>query len=484
MQATSQPEVDAVEDSTQCRMVGRILVIDDNEAIHADFRKILAPECQVQEQELQRLDVAFFGESTADPNDSSCYELLFATQGKDGYELLKRETEAEREVQVAFVDMRMPPGWDGTKTIEKLWQIAPNLQTVICTAYSDKNWQDITKQLGNPQNLLILKKPFDTVEVRQLAESLCAKWWNQKRASNELDTLAQELEDQRAELSYAHEDAEQLIQSIENVMISLDGDSRVCRWNRAASETFGIAQEDAVGVPFARLPITWQDPTNFDALFNAVRSETLTHIELPFVDADGHVTTLGAQICPICHSHSSDGWLILATDVTQQKMLRAQLDQAQRLESVGQLAAGVAHEINTPMQYIGDNVRYVSKSLAKLKPICDVIPALIENPKSDENIALVASAIDALPPARKVRSLLEQIPEALQDAMQGVANVSKIVAAMKEFSHPGNDERAMVSINHVLDSTITVAKNEWKYVADVETDLDPNLPSISAFQAS
>lgn len=175
------------------------------------------------------------------------------------------------------------------------------------------------------------------------------------------------------------------------------------------------------------------------------------------------------------------GAVITFRDLTEERRRQAQLTQAQKLESIGQLAAGVAHEINTPMQYIGDNVRYVSKTFEKMEGLLGLLPAFVDPEVSDEALLELRRALDSPMKPRKVKSSLRQIPEALMDSSDGVKSVSKIVAAMKEFSHPGGDDMRRVTLGKVLESTITVAKNEWKYVADVVTNFAEGLPEIPAY---
>lgn len=143
---------------------------------------------------------------------------------------------------------------------------------------------------------------------------------------------------------------------------------------------------------------------------------------------------------------------------------QAQLLQAQRLEAVGQLAAGIAHEINTPMQYIGDNARFLEKAFHELLAALETIDL---------------DKLDATR-ARRLKLLRERVPRALTGTIEGVDSVARIVQAMREFSHPGTRELAPCDVNHCLASTITVSRNEWKYVAEIERDLDPDLPSVPA----
>ncbi len=173
----------------------RILVIDDNEAIHADFRKILAAEGP--RPELNALRRAVLGREAAAPAQR-CYQLDFATQGAQGFEKVQAAVAAARPYALAFVDMRMPPGWDGLETIDHLWRVDPHLQIVICTAYSDYSWEDIVQRFGYNDRLLLLKKPFDNAEVSQAACALTEKWQLADQSRQDMDKL-EELVGRRTE---------------------------------------------------------------------------------------------------------------------------------------------------------------------------------------------------------------------------------------------------------------------------------------------
>jgi len=168
----------------------------------------------------------------------------------------------------------------------------------------------------------------------------------------------------------------------------------------------------------------------------------------------------------------------MCEDITERNLLREQLVQAQKLESVGQLAAGIAHEINTPTQYIGDNVRFLKDAFKDIKDLLANYERLLlaaqTSTLSGDTIQEVVTAVEHA----DAGYLLEEIPKAIEQTLEGVTRVSTLVSAMKEFSHPGTKEKVLLDINHAINSTITVARNEWKYVANMETDLDPSLPLI------
>ena len=179
----------------------RILVIDDNESIHQDFRKILASA--PKNDGLAELDAELFSDEMPKDGTPLSFDLCFAAQGKEGYEQLKQQTAEGRPFDAAFVDMRMPPGWDGVETIEHLWQADPDLQVVICTAYSDHSWEEIVARLGRTDRLVVLKKPFDQIEVVQLAISLSEKRRLLSIARQRMHSLEQDVEATRVELDAA-----------------------------------------------------------------------------------------------------------------------------------------------------------------------------------------------------------------------------------------------------------------------------------------
>ncbi|MFJ2320357.1 putative bifunctional diguanylate cyclase/phosphodiesterase [Pseudomonas sp. NPDC087817] len=150
----------------------RILIIDDTPAIHDDFRKILAPQAQ-DEVDLNQLEQTLFG-SPLSPHLT--FQLDSAYQGQEALALVQRALAAGSPYALAFIDMRMPPGWDGLETIEQLWRADPDLQIALCTAYSDYSWEAMAERLEFGDQLLILKKPFDSLEIRQMANALTWKW--------------------------------------------------------------------------------------------------------------------------------------------------------------------------------------------------------------------------------------------------------------------------------------------------------------------
>ena len=183
-------------------IVHRILVVDDNPNIHKDFQTILLEEHESSALDALRNEV--FGNTKSESRTKNIFELDFASQGKEGVEKVRRACSENLPYELAFVDMRMPPGWDGLKTIEEMWQVDQKIQVVICTAYSDYSWGDITERLGKSDNLLILKKPFDSAEVAQLAAALTEKWNLARQAEMKMNELEQMVKERTDKLTEAN----------------------------------------------------------------------------------------------------------------------------------------------------------------------------------------------------------------------------------------------------------------------------------------
>jgi signal transduction histidine kinase len=190
--------------------------------------------------------------------------------------------------------------------------------------------------------------------------------------------------------------------------------------------------------------------------------------------------------CPIPDPHGEingvQGILLDITDrvraETERHRMEIQLRHAQKLEAIGQLAAGIAHEINTPTQYIGDNTRFVRDAFLDLPRLHDLYSRLLSVARDRNVDPQLMAQIEDLTRAIDLDFLNEQIPTALEQTLEGVNRVTNIVRAMKEFSHPGTDAKTPTDLNRAIESTITVSRNEWKYVADVSLDLDPDLPAV------
>ncbi|QZI68100.1 EAL domain-containing protein [Pseudomonas protegens] len=186
---------DPADTPPSARVNRRVLIVDDSLSIHEDFHKILMPS---QNLALNQVEDQLFG--SVSPRPLQVFNLDSAFQGREALTMVESALARDTPYAMAFIDMRMPPGWDGLETIEQLWKVDPDLQIALCTAYSDYSWETMAERLAFGDQLLILKKPFDSLEIRQMASALTWKWQMTQDARHKLDDLQRTIEERVAEL--------------------------------------------------------------------------------------------------------------------------------------------------------------------------------------------------------------------------------------------------------------------------------------------
>ncbi len=363
----------------------RILIVDDTKAIHEDFKKVLSSASN-NNSELDDMEASLFGDAP-DEEDSGMrqdatltkanFELDSAFQGQEALEKVQQAMNDGRPYAMVFMDMRMPPGWDGVETLLRIWEVDPNLQAVICTAYSDYSWDEMTAKLGNPDRLLILKKPFENIEVLQAANALVSKWNWRARANLKMDEL------------------EQLVKERTDKVIE---------------------QKD-----------------------------------------------------------------MLQKQLEELKQTRLQLVQSEKLASIGQLAAGVAHEINNPVGFISSNLNTLRDYVADIKKVVDSYKTLIEQcATSEASLQQQAKTINQVEEEVGLDFVMEDVDTLLSDAIEGTQRVKKIVGDLSEFSHVNSPDIVEENLNELLEKTVSVAWNELKYKAEVVREFG-DIPAISCY---
>lgn len=280
----------------------------------------------------------------------------------------------------------------------------------------------------------------------------------------------------QSQLRRAHADIERLLSSMSSILVSASSDGVVQQWNAAATRVLGLAAQEAVGRPISEcLPLVEME--NVIEALRTCRDERrqVALDQVRFRRPDGAEGILGLTLTPMLDDKGRfDGVLALGADVTERKRLETQLSQAQKLEAIGRLSAGIAHEINTPLQYVGDNARFLQESIEDVVDFLSVAKSLTQKAEGSETAARLAETAERI----DLEYLLKEMPLAISQSIEGVDRVSQIVRAMREFSHVGRDTPQTVDINEALRSTLTVARNEWKYTSDVIHDLADDLPPV------
>ncbi len=280
-------------------------------------------------------------------------------------------------------------------------------------------------------------------------------------------------------LRRAHEEAELFINSVPSILIGISRDSRIKRWNRAAVQVFGLSAVEVAYKYLADCGIQWAR-SDMKAEIDSwcARSEPRRIEALPFT-INGETRFLGLNLSWInAPEERIDELLIIGSDVTEREILGQQLRQAQKLEAIGQLAAGIAHEINTPIQYVGDNTRFLQESWPSFHSLLAITREMQQESTKGPISPQILQRFDALVQETDFEYLQSEIPHAIGQSLEGIDRVTKIVRAMKDFSHPGSEQKKLIDINKAIETTITVARNEWKYVSDLETHFDPDLPLV------
>ena len=269
-----------------------------------------------------------------------------------------------------------------------------------------------------------------------------------------------------------------LLATVEAFFIRVDETGVVCEWTCQGEKLFGIPLTHAIGRPFQDFSISWSWEPILGAINQAIQTVTTVHLDkVRLVTPEGRQRFLKLTASPLCKDSGIDV-VLMGEDITGHLLLEHDLVQAQKLESIGHLAAGIAHEINTPTQFVGDNVRFLSDSFTDLLTVLDRYRELRASVKAGTCAPELIAACEAASQRADVAYLTEEIPKAIAQSAEGIERITKIVRAMKDFAHPDSDEKTAVDLNKAIESTVTVARNEWKYVADLTTDLASDLPLV------
>jgi PAS domain S-box-containing protein len=339
---------------------------------------------------------------------------------------------------------------------------------VMRTAKQRRLEEPIIDTTGRISQIETIKSPFYSDQGEIMGTCGIARDITQRKQTEE-------------ELRRAHQEIEQLFESIPFMMIGLSPDGSILQWNPEAEKVLWPESRPRAGERLEDYCSSWDWDKVRRGMAKCQETGLPTRSEdIRYQRPDGKDGFLGITFSPIRGEYDRImGLILLGHDITERRLLEAQLAQAQKLESIGQLAAGIAHEINTPIQYVGDNTRFLKDAMGDLWGLMQEYGQALEAVAGGEEIGKVRQALAEAEAQADLTYLMTEIPKAIEQSLEGVDRVAKIVRAMKDFSHPGTGEKTAVNINLAIENTIMVARNEWKYVAELVTGLDPGLPLVS-----
>lgn len=349
----------------------RILIVDDNPSIHEDIRKILSDRGERNEA-FDSTKALLFGDELPE-SEQTDFEIDSAYQGREGLAMVQKAVETGRPYAMAFVDVRMPPGWDGVETISRIWEAYPDLQIVICTAYSDYSWAEMIRQIGKIDSLVILKKPFDNIEVLQLAHALTEKWQLSYQVRSRLNDLDQAVSLRTTELQFANDQLK--IEIAERMQVEKSLRLSEERFSKAfeaspiplaiqslRQETFldanlgfqkltGFGHAELIGQTAQALNICGDPPDDTTVFQKLDRQVSVRNLPRRLRTKSGQLRDVLISV-ELFELDNEPLLLTIAQDITEQITLENQLRQAQKMEAVGQLAAGLAHDFNNILTVI------------------------------------------------------------------------------------------------------------------------------------
>jgi PAS domain S-box-containing protein len=344
------------------------------------------------------------------------------------------------------------------------------------------------KHLGRQLRRLSLDDiiPPSAAAWQQLLTSISSAYdaWDRERgmvedsfnlATAEMDTLTGKLAEERDKFA-------SIFRSAAVGMVIADAEGRVLEVNPALQKMLGRPMDELVG----RRAEDLVDKVDADVCLSTIRDLSLSHVvshggRWRLVHQNGEHVVVDAQTTAVLDGQGRTKMIIsIVEDVTEKNRLEIELRHSQKLESVGRLAAGIAHEINTPIQFVGDNVSFLSGSFAQLLALCDMYRELCAKaalaPLSETDLARQKQQEEEA----DLDYIRSAVPKSIASTIDGVGRVARIVQSMKAFAHPDRGERSPADINTALQNTLTVATNELKYVAKVETALG-DIPSIPCY---
>ena len=436
----------------------RVLVIDDNPAIHQDFRKVLTD--RGNSSGLDAAEEALFGDAPAAPATRATFDLDYASQGLEGVEKILRAREAGTPYAMAFVDVRMPPGIDGIETTVKIWEVAPDTQIVICTAYSDYSWDEMIGKVGYSDKLVLLKKPFDNVEVLQLACALTEKWRLAQEAKLKMDQLERMVAARTADLRNSVELLQQSVtnykrteerlrrseerfrlitENAADLIIVVDGNGRPQYLSPSVSHTLGYAAEELLRGSLFSLVHPEDRAATVEILKSALSQRTDQVLEYRLQHKQGYWRKFEACASVVRERGANAGNLVLVSrDITERDRaekenfrLAIQLQRAGDSGNLGLMAAALANELGPLLEAVRDKVRFAEGAARQLQPLLRAEKELLAAASLNKLTPELLDKATAADRATDVDYLAAELPKALAECHANIERIAAVLAGIQ-----------------------------------------------------
>lgn len=455
----------------------RIILIDDDESILEDYQMILSPaekDISDLERRAMELEAELFGEAENAPSaGNEYYELTTALQGEEGYLKVKRAKESGKPFALAFIDIRMPPGWDGVETAGKIRQIDPDIEIVIVTAYSDKNRGEIVNQVGVPERLLYLKKPFDPDEIKQFALSLTRKWELERKSEKHRQYLEQLLKSLRRLKTLNISSVRDVLTAVLNEVLHFIN----------ANNGF-IARLDPNGLTL-EISSDSLSPEEIRRIIDSVQ-ETIENVKsiqwlgnlvifplnkgagkyyILVSDCDGLIDEEKTKLLRLLLETSSE---VIENVGKQERFLRNE-----RIATIGQIAAGIIHEVNNPLTAIMTAADLFSLDGEKLWVIFDKYSDILEEYDIPVDLKNNIGSLNKTFEPEKTRKKMSDHHMIIRS---GAEQIRGLMANIRSFSKVTDcltfEKR---DVCEALEDTLVLAQNALKYGIEVHRNWTPPL---------
>ena len=331
----------------------------------------------------------------------------------------------------------------------------------------------------------IISVMLDLTDKNRAAKLLQDRTDELMKSSEELKRQIKKRKIAKRTIKEAHREINHLISSLPTILIGLTRENEIIHWNTVAEKVFKVPAAEVIGSTLDQCGIEWDWQKVADGICQSQTDGCSFRLDnINFRNPDGEERYLGLTITPFNGDQNSIlGVTIIGADITDRVKFEAQLHQSHKMEAIGQLAAGIAHEINTPTQFVGDNTRFVQDAFGDLIQACNLYQELVKAVKSGPVPQQQIESLEKRFAELDIGYLEEEVPLAIQQTLKGVDRITNIVQAMKIFAHPGGIEKEPIDINKEIEKTITITRNEWKYVARLITDFDSALPAVPCHRA-